>query len=529
MPPHDETSTLQIRCPSCGQRFKVGSDLRDRVVECGACEHRFKIDDDSVLRSRKFYPGERRDPSLDSFARVPHAPSVLPDISTVQYAAEPSRESFEPPTPLRTLAGFAAVCGMLVAAALLGFGGGAGGILDGVAFPAKLGIAIFAGVLGGILLIYANPRGRKKAVLVSLLFFAGLVTIPVINQEGFRATAEPSNPSIEKRVVEEPQVDPDAELAAQIRLEPLFEESARLAAAGEGKRAVAVWFRGMKDSNKYLVRDYVIKATGASPANSHIYPRGTEASLMILSGSPESNAQIADAVRKLGSHAEATIIHEKLNVIEVNVDNSRFLTGSSEKLNNKNDPAFYDLNRHELESIDPERILKAVTRLADAEPKVYRDDIGQLLVEQVKIANTALLPVLCRALKIWTSPDDQAAITAVTAAVEKLHDEEKTIPKDSIDFLVSRKVISIAPILDELWNVDPTTWETLYGDLGPVIEPLLIKRLPELKGYMRRSAVKLLGRVGGEKSFKEISKITDADPELSVIVERAIKDIKERQ
>lgn len=529
MPSHDETSTLQIRCPSCGQRFKVGSDLRDRVVECGACEHRFKIDDDSILRSRKFYPGERRDPSLDSFARVPHAPSVLPDISTVQYAAEPSRESFEPPTPLRTLAGFAAVCGMLVAAALLGFGGGYGRILDGVGFPSKVGIAVFAGIVGGILLIYANPRGRKKAILVSLLFFAGLVAIPVFNQEKLPATAGPPKQSTEKPVVEEAPVDPNAELAARIRLEPLLEEAARLAAEGEGKRAVAIWFRGMKDSNKYLVRDYVIKATGSSPVYSHIYPRGTEESLMILSGSPESNAQIAAAVRKLGSHAEATIIHEKLNVIEVNVDNSRFVTGPSEKLNNKNDPAFYDLNRHELESIDPDRILKAVTRLADAEPKVYRDDIGQLLVQQVKTANSALLPVLCQALRTWTSPDDKAATDAITKAVEKLHQEKRTIPKEAIDLLVSRKAVSIAPILDDLWNADPTAWETLYGDLGPVIEPLVLKRMPELKGYMRRSAVKLLGRVGSEESLKEISKITDPDPELSVIIERSVKEIKGRE
>ncbi len=64
---------LIIRCPMCGQRFKVAEDLRGRTVECGGCEHRFRINDDVVVRGKKFYPGERKDPSLNRFQRVPLA------------------------------------------------------------------------------------------------------------------------------------------------------------------------------------------------------------------------------------------------------------------------------------------------------------------------------------------------------------------------------------------------------------------------------------------------------------------------
>ena len=57
-----DSSLLLIRCPSCGQRFKVGEDFRGRSVECGGCEHRFRIQDEVIVRGRKFYPGERSNP-----------------------------------------------------------------------------------------------------------------------------------------------------------------------------------------------------------------------------------------------------------------------------------------------------------------------------------------------------------------------------------------------------------------------------------------------------------------------------------
>ena len=67
---HDD-DLLLIRCPSCGQRFKVEEDLRERTVECGGCEHRFRINDEVIVRGKRFYPGERKDPRLNRFHRVP--------------------------------------------------------------------------------------------------------------------------------------------------------------------------------------------------------------------------------------------------------------------------------------------------------------------------------------------------------------------------------------------------------------------------------------------------------------------------
>ena len=137
---------LLIRCPTCGQRFKVGDALRGRTVECGGCEHRFKINDEVIVRGQKFYPGERREPSLSRFQRVPLA--IAPDfsgIATMRYTEPPDATEFEPVAPQRIIAGAAGVCMMVLVALLLVFGAGRGSALDGMTTDKRLLMAGFAG------------------------------------------------------------------------------------------------------------------------------------------------------------------------------------------------------------------------------------------------------------------------------------------------------------------------------------------------------------------------------------------------
>ena len=130
--PHAEAEKLAIRCPGCGQRFKVGVELRDRRVECGTCEHRFRVNEEVIVRSKKFYPGERRDRSLDRFSRVPKTiASAQTTFQTVQYSEEPPRAAIEPTSPLRVICGFIAISAAIIVALMLVFGGSAGGVLFG--------------------------------------------------------------------------------------------------------------------------------------------------------------------------------------------------------------------------------------------------------------------------------------------------------------------------------------------------------------------------------------------------------------
>jgi hypothetical protein len=519
---HEDSEQLQIRCPACGQRFKVGNDLLDRMVECGNCENRFRIDDDTILRTKKFYPGERHDPRLDGFARVPHAPAVQSILQSVQYAGEPAHGSFEPPAPQRTMAAVAGCLGMTLAGLLLTLGARRSGALDGFETPSRVALAAFAGVLGGGMVIYGNPRGRKKAVLLVVLACAVLVSLPFMFREGSvplgRGMVLAKLPELEP----EPMVakDESTDLASVIGLQPLIKENALLASK-DGSKAIGVWFRQLQFTNKLLVRDYMIRVTGADVSSS-IYPREGEDWLMVLSGVSAPIEEIALLAGRIGHDQDSTHILTKLGVIEVVVDNSVFVEGPADKLQDKTNPAFYDLNRRELDSIDLERSRKAVKRLAEAEPKLYRDDICRRLVQLLKEADAPMGGDLCRALTTWSDPGDEKAVAAAVKALRKLQVSGMIPPREMVEFLVVRKSTEVAPLLDKLWASDATIWEQLYGDLGPSIEPLILSQLKQASSTLRHSALRLLAKVGGKASLPVITALRGgADTELRVLIERA--------
>jgi hypothetical protein len=523
-PEHDDTP-LQIRCPSCAQRFKVGHELTGRMVECGACEHRFQITDKVIMRHRKFYPGERKPPSLSRYQRVPLAPSG--QLIDPLYTNAPDPAMLEPASPQRIIAGIVGVSGMVLMTLLLMFGAGRGAILDGMPTANRLVMAGFTGFLGLVLLIYANPRGRVKAAFFGLLMAGGLLTVPLYFTEGSAPLKGDETIVIETPPPpsEEPVEDRISQLREKIGTKPLEDEIARLEKSGSGKKAMGLWLVDLLESNRLTVRDYLLRVTGADPG-SHIYPRDGGNYLMVITGVDLSLEELAMLASSLGQSRE---LHSEVDVVEVRVDNEVFVEGPIEKLRNREDPAFYELNKRELEAIELTRVARAVQRLAEAEPKLYRADITRRLISLLDEKGVDFQGSIARALSVWSDQPGVAG-AAAAATVKRLFESGESVPPELMALAVKEGVGEVIPVLDELWFASPTTWETMYADLGPVIEPTVIRRFPETSGPLRQSAVRLLGRVGGVQSVPVLNAAADgADAEMAVLIQQALASIKSRQ
>lgn len=524
---NDESHPLLIRCPNCGQRFKVGADLRERTVECGGCEHRFRINDDVILKSRKFYPGEHPQFSVNRYQRVPIVAAVPEGLQTISYTDNPDASSFEPVSPQRLIAGAAAVTGVVLMALLLFFGATRGGALDGMSTAGRLMMAGFACVVATILLFYANPKSWKMGLLFSLLCSAALLPLPLVFTEGSgqlkgAATDEPTPKA--GRVVAVSERDRISQLRQSIGTDPLAAENAKLASEGGGRHAYGVWLRGLSESNKLLVRDYLLRVAEAAPS-SHPYPRGRNDYLMVLTGVTISLEKLAELTAPLG---ELSQIYREIDVIEIRVNNNNFVPGPIDQLTDKDDPEFYAANKRELESIDLERVQGAVKRLMEVEPKLYRNDITRRLTVLLKEDGVDFKDILCAALMRWAD-DPVAAEDAAEAVLKKLVARKQPIPREMIALLVKGKRVSIIPILDELWLADAATWESYYVELGPPIEATLIRHFDEVTGSIRNSAVHMLGKVGGRASLPVLKAArAGADPELLVRIEAAEKAIRAR-
>lgn len=522
-----DDSLLLIRCPSCGQRFKVEEDLRGRTVECGGCEHRFRINDEVIVRGKKFYPGERKDSKLNRFQRVPLA--MAPEassLSPVRYADAPASTAYEPTSPQQIIAGVMGVVGMVLMALLLIFGASPGGTLDGMTTNSRLLMAGFTGFLGIVLLVYANPRARRKAIGVGLLLSLGLLALPLLFTEGSVPLSGQAleSPTPTPRPETASSANETTDLRNRIGTGPLVMEIERLAGEGSTKQAVGLWLRGMREQHRFLVKDYILRVTGADP-QSHYYSRGDGDFLMVVTGINQSLDEVAAIASVLGSLEN---VYKDIAVVEVRVNNESMVSGSIEKLTDKGDSAFYDLNKKELDSIDLERVSRAVQRLAGAEPKIYRSDITRKLIALLGAQGVAFKGDICAALAVWSEPPGPAGDAALKEAKDLLA-RKGEVPQEMIALIVKEKNPAVVPVLDELWSRNPMQWESLYGDLGPPAEATLIRRFPSTEGMFRQSAVRLLGRVGGPNSLPLLeAAMAGANPELKVLLEKSSASIRSR-
>jgi hypothetical protein len=115
-------------------------------VECGGCEHRFRINDEVIVRGRKFLPGERSHPALNRFHGFPCPAGRVAD----RRAADPLQQhagpgGFGTGVTAANHRGGGRRGGMIVMALLLMFVASRGGIHDGMMLPNRLLMAGFAG------------------------------------------------------------------------------------------------------------------------------------------------------------------------------------------------------------------------------------------------------------------------------------------------------------------------------------------------------------------------------------------------
>ncbi len=460
-----EEHLLLIRCPSCGQRFNVEQELRGRVVECGECEERFEISDSVIVKGRKFYPGERRDPLLEHVYRVDKPIPPINELAMTQaYAAQATPTVDDRNSPLRVIMGLAGVFGMLITGLVLALGADRGGVLDGVTTDKRLVVAAFAGLFGSLLLVISNPKRRLFALLSSMGMTILLLTLPLIFSGASKplGTDEPLVEMDEPVQTSEPEKPLEQrDLREVIGTAPLEAEIERLDNSGSDLKAVGLWLKNLKIRNCLLVRDYILRETNAD-LQSHYYTRDNGHFLMVVTGIKQSADELAIIAAALG---KVENVYSDLSVVEVTVDNERFLAGPIDQLSNPEDPDFYLLNKIELESIDLDRVSAAVKRLADVQPRLFRKDITDRLVRLLGNRWIEFKGDICRALLVWSEESGPAGQVAL-AEIESLVGRDLDVPEEMIALSIKEKTSGTAPVLHKLWLKSPVIWERYYIQLG---------------------------------------------------------------
>lgn len=532
-----EDDLLLIRCPSCGQRFNVDEQLRGKMVECGECDHQFEIQDAVIIRGKKFYPGEKRDDFLNRISRVDKPlPSATDPGAPQDFISQTNPVVIEPISPQRIVMGVMAVFAMIVTAVILIMGAKRGAALDGVSTENRMLLAGFVSLVATLLLVFSNTRAWLLMALMGLVLGGGLVSLPLFYSgastrladldENMAARRDPNAPLV---VAPAMAVDTDKmtgeELREFIGTDPLEEERARLVQGGSTKTALGLWLRNLKVSNSLLIRDYIIREMQAS-YETHFYPRDKENYLMVVTGIDGGLDELAMAASALG---KVRNLHQELGVVEVIVDNERFVPNPLEQLTDPTDPQFYRLNREELESIDVDRIKAAVKRLADVEPMLFREDISKRLVKLLESDWVDYKDDVCRALLGWATTDGLVGQVALREAVA-LRSKNKEIPQELIALCIKQQNLDVLPLLYELWQENPARWESCFREIGPASERTILLGFDQATGSLRQSSCRILGQVGGAKSLPvlKVAVANASDAETRISAKTAIQMINKR-
>jgi hypothetical protein len=531
MPPTDDDDKLLIRCPECRQRFKVQQDFLNRMVECGVCQHRFQIREDVIVRIRKFYPGEKRSYGLGRFQRIPFAPTLDEKLSASEAFDQNSAVNyFAPAPPQRIIAGFIGVLLILLVGLLMIFGTGHGGPLDGVDLTRKLVMCGFAGLLGFLLLLYANPNTRFAAAIFGGGFAIALVSLPFFIPDPLRPNE--SLDAVQLTSPEEAAAEPEATadelilkaMRERIGIRPLEQELERIASSDSPTSAYGLFLVGLQESNRIAVRDYMFRVTSADPS-SHIYPRDDGKYLFVLSGLDMNLERLASLAAPLGS---VRLIVPELQVAEILINNDVFIESPTEKLIDRAHPEFYELNLRELKSIDIQRIQRAATRIAEAEPRMLRADITTRLRELLEEAGVNFHGTVARALITW-DVDRTGAAQLASQTVVRLKQQGYTPAVDLVSLAIEQPSDDLFPVMVALWQTNSLMWESHCIRIGPGIEASLLDAFETADASHKQSAARILAKVGGERSATTLRNAREkANREFEVIIDQALEQIAAR-
>lgn len=499
----------------------------NRIVECGGCDTQFRINDETIIHSKKVYPGEKKDPELKQFRRIP-LDSVGPPqgMQTINYADFNHPEQLGPASPQRVIAGIFGVAIMLLGALLLFLASNPHSPLGGMPFEKKLIVGGFTSLLGFVFLVYANPRARIKAGIIGLLLAAGVFAIPFYIKEAPGKTNNNGSSLLDPDSKEKPEqvADPLQSLRKRFLTQPLEKEQKRLIANNSNKKAYGIYLTEMLGRNKLNSRDYLIRETQADPS-SHPYPRENNNYLVVLTDVDMDFDQVAGIAGKLGKVSES---FPEINVIVVKVDNELFVAGAAEKLNDKNHPSFYKDNLSELQSIDLGRVRLAVERLADSDAAMLRSDVSSVLVSLLEKPSVTFHDSIARALLKWA--DDPAPAANAAFKVLKTYAAQKNSPPEHLVRLVAnQKIPEAIPTMVAVWETNPVIWDKELVKFGAPIEAALLGKLSSNQPSVRHAAIRILGEVGTKLSLPDLRKaLSEADPETRVLAERAIQQIESR-
>lgn len=532
---------LKIQCPKCSKRFSVEKDLTGKTVECGACDHRFPVKEDSVIHERvRVYPGEHRE---EDFLNRLGRDSTKQDEKGVKPVAErayaPQLDAIMPASAGQRIALGCGLGLILIYSLIFLIGSSEDGVFQDVLKEKRIILGAFVGLLSSFLIISGAKNWRKRAIMVSLILTAGLLTLVFMRPvyltpyAGFNITEENEK---EQDTDSTDRLD-EAGIKARVGFfgmqRKINEMVDKHGVEGEDY-VVGIFIENMTGRQYHEIEKFLMKVLSIPPSEGiGRYTRNNDKdSLLVISGLPLDFDTVA---RRCDERLGEVRTYPEYRLIDLKLASTLFSEPSGgllKKLTDSSHPGFFSNNLNELKALDPTRVRDAVARLASLRPEIQLLHGDKIVPEFMRILaeedDPALLSDLGKALRIWAS-GQAACIQVAERNVKKWIETGVVVPKSFVNYLNDNEAEGALAIVDQLWGKDPELWSRQYIDLGSKAEKRLLFHLEESPERLKKSAILILEKTGTDKSLAALEKAkARGDAEVKIIAQNAIDSIRSR-
>ncbi|HVX11734.1 MAG TPA: HEAT repeat domain-containing protein [Pirellulales bacterium] len=196
------------------------------------------------------------------------------------------------------------------------------------------------------------------------------------------------------------------------------------------------------------------------------------------------------------------------------------------EITDKNAPGFYSQNLADLKSPDPKRCERAVRRFKIAPPKELKEEIAAALLDLLAQSNNARMRIeIVELLPTWLSSEQ-----AVPALIVLLADNDGSVVRAAVESLEPYNDPRAAGPLLGLVEHHGFQVDHALTKMGAAAEPALLEHLDEADEKTCLLIVKVLGKIGTEKSIAPLTQLSKSSNSSRIKndAEDSIRRIRQR-
>ncbi len=387
----------------------------------------------------------------------------------------------------------------------------------GVTFLAELDLEsqrLFSMVLcvvAGVLIATASFRYRKLVMLAAAAVLTIGWFLPTMLQAAMREKEKlEAEAAMKDQQLQQESLPEDSEMHGPLLTDADLQVFYALRTPSQRISHYAVFIDNQDSRVRSLVRESLNRLLEAEYTRAYTRANGA---LYVATNVPKVRRNISDILTRFGT---VTYAEPQKGVYEVRFDADKanlVSQYSSEVLTSPMNNAYVTANLSELRCLDPMRVRMSARSLANSNVRVLRGEIRDTLVMVLRepwSTDPDTYAALIDALVTYSNPKDTESIKLCYDYFEARRALNRNVSPAVTHYLIREAPESMVEPVIDFWCENPIAWGEMLAQLGPRVQPTLVRRLSDTKNLrLITSILKYLEEKGTAEAIPVVEAYLD--------------------